>query len=189
MAQVYDLDDRGFDSRQGVGIFIFTASRPDLWPTQPPIQWVLGTLSLGIKRPGREADHSPSSSTEVKEWVELHVHSPNTHSWRSAKLEHRNSFTFLPTDIAVSHFPSLLLLPEFILSTSATDIIYSGLYLFAGILYNGHLSHKRARTHGAQRLYVSILTSYFWGHSQSHVSLHNHTVNKPDLCRMNCDLS
>jgi hypothetical protein len=37
-----------------------------LGPTQPPIQWVPGTLSLGVKRSGREADHSPPSSTEVK---------------------------------------------------------------------------------------------------------------------------
>jgi len=28
-----------------------------LGPTQPPIQWVLGALFLGIKRPVREADH------------------------------------------------------------------------------------------------------------------------------------
>jgi hypothetical protein len=33
-------------------------------------------LSLGVKWPGREADHSPPSSDEVKEWVELHLHSP-----------------------------------------------------------------------------------------------------------------
>jgi hypothetical protein len=31
-----------------------------------PIQWVPRTLSLGVKRPGREADHSPPSSAEVK---------------------------------------------------------------------------------------------------------------------------
>jgi hypothetical protein len=35
-------------------------------PTQPPIQCVPGTPSLGVKRPSREADHSPSSSAEVK---------------------------------------------------------------------------------------------------------------------------
>jgi hypothetical protein len=35
-------------------------------PTQPPIQSVPGALSLGVKRPGREADHSPPSSAEVK---------------------------------------------------------------------------------------------------------------------------
>jgi hypothetical protein len=57
----------GFESRQGLGIFLFTtASRQALGPTQPPIQWVPGALSLGVKRPGREADHSPPSSAEVK---------------------------------------------------------------------------------------------------------------------------
>jgi len=30
----------------------------------------------GVKRPEREADHLPLSSTEVKEWVELYLHSP-----------------------------------------------------------------------------------------------------------------
>jgi hypothetical protein len=66
-------------------MFLFTtASRPALGPTQPPIQWVPGALSLGVKRPGREADHSPPSSAEVKEWVELYLHSPNTPSWRGA---------------------------------------------------------------------------------------------------------
>jgi hypothetical protein len=33
---------------------------------QPPIQWVPEGLSLGVKRPGREANHSPPSSAEVK---------------------------------------------------------------------------------------------------------------------------
>jgi hypothetical protein len=38
-------------------------------PTQPPIQWVPGVLSLGVKRPVREDDHFPPSSAEVKnEW-------------------------------------------------------------------------------------------------------------------------
>jgi hypothetical protein len=30
----------------------------------------------GVKRLGREADHSPPSSAEVKEWVELYLNSP-----------------------------------------------------------------------------------------------------------------
>jgi hypothetical protein len=58
----------GFDSQQGLGIFLFTAaSRVVLGPTQPPIQGVSGALSLGVKRPGRETDHSPPSSAKVKE--------------------------------------------------------------------------------------------------------------------------
>jgi hypothetical protein len=35
---------------------------------------------------GREADHSPPSNAEVKDWVELYLHSPNTPSWRGAQL-------------------------------------------------------------------------------------------------------
>jgi hypothetical protein len=35
-----------------LGVLFTTRSRPALGPTQPPIQWVLGALSLGIKRPG-----------------------------------------------------------------------------------------------------------------------------------------
>jgi hypothetical protein len=65
-----------------------------LEPTQPPIQWVPGALSLGVKRPGREADHSPPSRAEVKECVELYLHSPNTPSWRGAQLKHKDNFTF-----------------------------------------------------------------------------------------------
>jgi hypothetical protein len=41
-------------------------SRTALGPTQPPIQCVPGALSLGVKRLGREADHSSPSSAEVK---------------------------------------------------------------------------------------------------------------------------
>jgi hypothetical protein len=86
----------GFDSRQGLGIFLFTtASRTALGPTQPPIQWLSGALSLGVKRQRREADHSSPSGTEVKEFVEPYLHSPNTHSWRGAQLKHRDNFTLL----------------------------------------------------------------------------------------------
>jgi hypothetical protein len=66
-----------FDSRRGLGIFLFTnVSRNVLGPTRPPIQRIPEVLSLGVKRPGREADHSPPSSAEVKECVELYLHSP-----------------------------------------------------------------------------------------------------------------
>jgi hypothetical protein len=55
-------------------------SRPGLVPIQPRIQCVLGTLSLRIKRSGREADYSALSGTEVKNvwnW---------TSSWRGVQL-------------------------------------------------------------------------------------------------------
>jgi hypothetical protein len=84
-----------FDSRRELGIFLFTnASRTALGPTQPPIQWVQEIPSLGVKRLGREADHSLPSSAEVKEWLELYRHSPNTLLWRGAQLKHRDNFTF-----------------------------------------------------------------------------------------------
>jgi hypothetical protein len=38
----------------------------------------------GVKQPGREADHSLPSSAEVKECVDLYLHSLNTPSWRGA---------------------------------------------------------------------------------------------------------
>jgi hypothetical protein len=57
----------GFDSWRMLGIIILTAaSRPALGPTQPPIHWVSEALSLGVKWPGSEADHSLPSSAEVK---------------------------------------------------------------------------------------------------------------------------
>jgi hypothetical protein len=40
-----------FDPRQGQRIFpVASVSRPALGPTQPPVQWVPGVLSLGVKR-------------------------------------------------------------------------------------------------------------------------------------------
>jgi hypothetical protein len=56
-----------FDSRQGQEMYFYsTASRPILGPTYRPIQWVLRSLSLGVKRMRHEADYSPPSSVEVK---------------------------------------------------------------------------------------------------------------------------
>jgi len=55
----------------GAEIFLFTTtSRPALGPTQALIQWVPMALSLGVKRPGREVDHSPPANAEVKDaWL------------------------------------------------------------------------------------------------------------------------
>jgi len=50
-----------------MGFFLFiTVPKPDLEPTQSPIKWVPGAHSKGAKMPGREADHSPPSSAEVR---------------------------------------------------------------------------------------------------------------------------
>jgi len=65
----YVLDDWGSIPNGGNDrFFLFaTASKQDLGPTQPPIQCV-----PGVKLLGREGDHSPPYSAEVK------------NSWRSA---------------------------------------------------------------------------------------------------------
>jgi hypothetical protein len=57
-----------------------------------------GALSLGVKRLGREADQLPATSAEVKECVELYLHSPNTPSWRGAllrKAEEKLNYLYL----------------------------------------------------------------------------------------------
>jgi hypothetical protein len=44
------------------------------------VQWVLGALSPGLRRPGREVDHSPPTSAEVKKmWI--YTSTPHTPSW------------------------------------------------------------------------------------------------------------
>jgi len=66
----FRLDDRGSipgSGRKSIFIFFSLPPRPDrLW--SPPILIFKGYRGfvLGVKRPGREADHSPPSSSEVK---------------------------------------------------------------------------------------------------------------------------
>jgi hypothetical protein len=68
-------------------------SRPALGLTQPPIQWIPGALSLGLKRPGREADHSPPSSAEVKNaWSYTSTPQYVFVAW--CLVKHRDNFTF-----------------------------------------------------------------------------------------------
>jgi hypothetical protein len=53
------------------------SSWPSLGPTQTPIQYVPGAFSPGLKRQGREADHSPPTSLEVKKKM-AHTSTPHT---------------------------------------------------------------------------------------------------------------
>jgi hypothetical protein len=59
----------------------------------PHIQWLPWAPSLGLKLPGREADHSPPSSAEVKKLVGLYLHYPNTPSWRGAQSNQKGTVT------------------------------------------------------------------------------------------------
>jgi hypothetical protein len=79
IAPGYGLDDRGSMVRFAAGAGNFSLHhrvqngsgvRPASYPMVP------GALSLGVKRPEREAHYSPPSSAEVKEYVELYIHSP-----------------------------------------------------------------------------------------------------------------
>jgi hypothetical protein len=73
IATAYGLDNGGGQS-SSLGIvnnFLFsTSSISGLGPTEPPMQRVPGALSQGVKRQGREVDHSPPISAEVKKmWI------------------------------------------------------------------------------------------------------------------------
>jgi hypothetical protein len=62
-----DDQDSGFRFPAGDGNFyLHHCIQNSSGPTQPPSQWVSGALPLGVKRPGREANHSPPSSAELK---------------------------------------------------------------------------------------------------------------------------
>jgi hypothetical protein len=63
----YGLESRGSIPDRGKRFFPFsTAPRPAMEPTLPPVQWVAGVLFPGVKRLGRDADHSTPSNAEVK---------------------------------------------------------------------------------------------------------------------------
>jgi hypothetical protein len=76
IAKSYELDGWGSIPGRGKISLFSIKSRPALGPIQPPIQWVQGALSPGIKRPGRQADRSPSSSNEVNNGGAVAPHSP-----------------------------------------------------------------------------------------------------------------
>jgi hypothetical protein len=89
------------------------------------------TLFLGVKWPGREADHSLPSSAEVKKWVELYLHSPTTPSWCGAWLKHRDNFTFTLT------FTNALLSFEVTIKADISEILPLIVHIFKWLLPTG----------------------------------------------------
>jgi len=77
----------GFRGRETLVSYHHTLRRHSPEELEPSL---LSNGYQGLKRPGREADHSPPSSAKV----ELYLHSPNTPPWCGAQLKHRDDFTF-----------------------------------------------------------------------------------------------
>jgi len=72
-------------SEYGEGIFLFVTSSTTL-----PIKCVAVAHSPGVKRPGREADHSPPSTSEIKNtWS--YTSTPHTNSWCDTWLRPRTN--------------------------------------------------------------------------------------------------
>jgi hypothetical protein len=83
----YGLDDRGSRVRFPAEAGNFSLHRRvQNGSGTHPASYAMGTRGsfLGVNRPGREADHSPPSNAEVKDSVELYLHSTSTSSWRDA---------------------------------------------------------------------------------------------------------
>jgi hypothetical protein len=79
-----------------------TASRPDLGPTQPPIQWVPAALTQWLKRLGLAADYSPPANAEVKNASRCNATPPYVFTvW--CLVKHIDNFTFTFTFL-VSYF-------------------------------------------------------------------------------------
>jgi hypothetical protein len=66
-----------------------------LRPTQPPIQWVRGALSLGVKQPRREADHSPP----FPQYASM--------AWCSVKAQGQFYLYLLPVNVLCTFLPPL----------------------------------------------------------------------------------
>jgi hypothetical protein len=75
----YGLEDRALIRGRGK-IFLFIDFVPGLGPTQSHIQWVHLAVFPGIKRQGREADHSPPSNAEVKKGGGILRHMSSCHN-------------------------------------------------------------------------------------------------------------
>jgi hypothetical protein len=93
------LDDRGSRVRFPAEAGSFSPQhrvQNGFGPTQLPIQWVPGAVSLGVKWPEREADHSPPSSAESQRMRGAIPPLPNTPPWRDAQFKKKSTRTALP---------------------------------------------------------------------------------------------
>jgi hypothetical protein len=101
----------GFDFRRGLGIFLFTtASRPALEPTQPPTQWILGAVFLGLKRPGREATtHLHLVPRSKNEWNSTSTPQCAFMAWCSVKKAQGQLYLYLAKHHAMKTYTEHIL--------------------------------------------------------------------------------
>jgi hypothetical protein len=86
---------RSLSPGRGKNFIVFKSSRLVLRPTQPPIQWVTGALSPGVKRSDVKLPTHLQIVPSSRKHGSIHP-LPHTPSRRTAKLEkHRVNFTFL----------------------------------------------------------------------------------------------
>jgi hypothetical protein len=80
------------------------------------MQWVSGALSLGVKRPGREADFLHLSSAEVKNGGAIATPPIRLYGLMFVQLiKHRDNFTFFFT--TMYHVPKIYILYVFLASS------------------------------------------------------------------------
>jgi hypothetical protein len=84
---------------------------------------------------GREDDHSPPSSAEVKEWVDLYLHSLNTPSWRGAQVGGAMGQLYL---LPFTFYESL---------GQVVGLLGRGISPTQGLYLHRTTQHKKTRTH------------------------------------------
>jgi hypothetical protein len=154
----YGLDDwvLGFDSRRGLGIIFFTtASRTALGPTQPPIQWVPGALSLGVKRPGREADHSPPSQYAFMAWC---------------LVKHRATLPLLLQCIVAINQHNLFDFKLIFLLLLLLILVSASRFYLSGSPFNGHTGRHQLITVNSNPLIISICQHTYEEKTTNHTS-------------------
>jgi len=93
--RVVGSDDRGsiLGGRPGIIFSSAPCVQTGSELTQPPIQWIPQICSVAVKWPGREADHSPPSSAEVKN-VCSYTSTPHYVFMAWCLVKHSENFTF-----------------------------------------------------------------------------------------------
>jgi hypothetical protein len=108
----YGLDDRGFESQQRLGIFLFTIASSLL------SNGYQGLFHLGEKRLGSDIDHSPPSSVEVKnEWsytsiLPVRLHGVVIGQSTGTILLYKSTNKEVPPYVIPSIFPDMRVYPK-----------------------------------------------------------------------------